>query len=63
MVFQRPNPLPISIYENVLFGVRLHMPRRHVSRTKQDEMVEVGAPRRAALGRCEGPPAAESDHA
>ena len=22
MVFQRPNPLPISIYENVLFGVR-----------------------------------------
>ena len=27
MVFQRPNPLPISIYENVLFGIRLHMPR------------------------------------
>ena len=26
MVFQRPNPLPISIYDNVLFGVRLHMP-------------------------------------
>ena len=24
MVFQRPNPLPISIRENVLFGFRLH---------------------------------------
>lgn len=24
MVFQRPNPLPISIYENVLFGIRAH---------------------------------------
>ena len=27
MVFQRPNPLPISIYENVLCGVRSHTPR------------------------------------
>ena len=24
MVFQRPNPLPISVYENVLFGLRIH---------------------------------------
>lgn len=40
MVFQRPNPLPISIFENVLFGVRLHMPRGHVSRRQQEEMVE-----------------------
>jgi phosphate transport system ATP-binding protein len=24
MVFQRPNPLPMSIAENVLFGVRIH---------------------------------------
>ena len=24
MVFQRPNPLPISIYENVVFGLRIH---------------------------------------
>ena len=29
MVFQRPNPLPISIYENVLFGVRVHTPPGH----------------------------------
>jgi phosphate transport system ATP-binding protein len=28
MVFQRPNPLPISIYENVVFGLRIHSPRR-----------------------------------
>jgi phosphate transport system ATP-binding protein len=24
MVFQRPNPLPLSIYENVAFGLRVH---------------------------------------
>lgn len=24
MVFQRPNPLPISVYENVVFGLRIH---------------------------------------
>ncbi len=24
MVFQRPNPLPISVFENVVFGLRLH---------------------------------------
>ena len=41
MVFQRPNPLPISIYENVLFGVRSHTPRGACTRRKQqDEMVE-----------------------
>ena len=26
MVFQRPNPLPISVYENIAFGMRLHNP-------------------------------------
>lgn len=40
MVFQRPNPLPISIYENVLFGMRAHTPRGRFSRRQQDEMVE-----------------------
>jgi len=24
MVFQRPNPLPLTVYENVLFGYRIH---------------------------------------
>ncbi len=28
MVFQRPNPLPISIFENVIFGLRVHSSRR-----------------------------------
>jgi len=26
MVFQRPNPLPLSIRDNILFGLRLHEP-------------------------------------
>jgi phosphate transport system ATP-binding protein len=41
MVFQRPNPLPISIYENVLFGVRSHTPRGQSTRRQQDELVEA----------------------
>ncbi len=40
MVFQRPNPLPISIRENVLFGVRSHTRRGEFSRRRRDEMVE-----------------------
>jgi phosphate transport system ATP-binding protein len=40
MVFQRPNPLPISVYENVVFGLRIHSPRRELKRTVMDEAVE-----------------------
>jgi phosphate transport system ATP-binding protein len=40
MVFQRPNPLPISIYENVVFGLRVHAATRALSRTGLDELVE-----------------------
>jgi phosphate transport system ATP-binding protein len=40
MVFQRPNPLPISIYENVLFGVRVHTERHAFSRAERDELVQ-----------------------
>jgi phosphate transport system ATP-binding protein len=41
MVFQRPNPLPLSIYDNVLFGYRLHEPNaRKLSRGERDEIVE-----------------------
>jgi phosphate transport system ATP-binding protein len=40
MVFQRPNPLPISVYENVVFGLRVHTPRGELSRSKLDEAVE-----------------------
>jgi phosphate transport system ATP-binding protein len=40
MVFQRPNPLPISVYENILFGMRIHSPRGAFHRKQADEMVE-----------------------
>jgi phosphate transport system ATP-binding protein len=39
MVFQRPNPLPISVYENVVFGLRIHADGR-LSRGATDEAVE-----------------------
>jgi phosphate transport system ATP-binding protein len=39
MVFQRPNALPLSIRDNVLFGHRLHR-EHHCSRAAEDAMVE-----------------------
>ena len=40
MVFQRPNPLPISVRDNVLYGYRLHTPARQRSRAVEDAEVE-----------------------
>jgi phosphate transport system ATP-binding protein len=40
MVFQRPNPLPISVRDNVLFGHGLHTPGKRVARSEQDAIVE-----------------------
>ncbi len=40
MVFQRPNPLPISIRENVLFGHRIHNAGKKTSRNENDDIVE-----------------------
>jgi phosphate transport system ATP-binding protein len=40
MVFQRPNPMPISVYENVVFGLRLHSPRARLRRDRLDAAVE-----------------------
>ena len=41
MVFQRPNPLPISIRDNILFGHRLHEPESgSLTRSQTDEIVE-----------------------
>jgi phosphate transport system ATP-binding protein len=40
MVFQRPNPLPISIRENVLFGHRIHNAGKKGSKNENDEIVE-----------------------
>ena len=45
MVFQRPNPFPMSIYDNVAFGPRLHGIK---DREKLDEIVESSL-RSAAL--------------
>ena len=40
MVFQRPNPLPISIRDNVLFGYNLHTTGKRSSRSEQDDIAE-----------------------
>ncbi len=40
MVFQRPNPLPLSVYENVAFGLRIHSPRGALSRADEAAAVE-----------------------
>ncbi|MCU7892748.1 MAG: phosphate ABC transporter ATP-binding protein [Candidatus Thiodiazotropha sp. (ex Ustalcina ferruginea)] len=40
MVFQRPNPLPISIRDNILFGHRIHNKGDKSSKSDQNEIVE-----------------------
>ncbi|HEB80941.1 MAG TPA: ATP-binding cassette domain-containing protein, partial [Chromatiales bacterium] len=45
MVFQKPTPFPMSIYDNIAFGVRLY---ERLSRTRMGERVEW-ALRKAAL--------------
>lgn len=39
MVFQRPNPLPLSVYENLVFGLRIHNERKP-TKAELDEAVE-----------------------
>jgi len=45
MVFQKPTPFPMSIYENVAFGIRLY---ERLSKSELDARVETSL-RRAAL--------------
>jgi phosphate transport system ATP-binding protein len=45
MVFQKPTPFPMSIYDNVAFGLRLY---EKLSRAELDQRIE-GALRKAAL--------------
>jgi phosphate transport system ATP-binding protein len=40
MVFQRPNPLPLSIRDNILFGHRLHERDRKLRKSDEEEIVE-----------------------
>ena len=45
MVFQKPTPFPMSIYENIAFGIRLY---EKLSKSELDQRVETSL-RRAAL--------------
>jgi len=44
MVFQKPTPFPMTIYENIAFGVRLH---EKLSKVEMDERVEWSLSRAA----------------
>ncbi len=39
MVFQRPNPFPLSIYENIVFGQKVHA--ENLTKAKLNEIVEL----------------------
>jgi len=45
MVFQKPTPFPMSIYDNIAFGIRLYV---RLARSELDDRIEA-ALRRAAL--------------
>jgi phosphate transport system ATP-binding protein len=40
MVFQRPNPLPLSIRDNVLFSHRIHRGKKKVRKAQEEEILE-----------------------
>ncbi len=44
MVFQKPTPFPMSIYDNIAFGVKMH---ERISRAEMDERVEWSLTRAA----------------
>jgi phosphate transport system ATP-binding protein len=41
MVFQRPNPLPISIRDNIIFAHKLHTEGRKPGISEQDDIIEA----------------------
>ncbi len=47
MVFQKPTPFPMSIYDNIAFGVRLH---ERLSKGEMDERVEWALQKAALWG-------------
>jgi len=47
MVFQKPTPFPMTIYENIAFGIRLH---EKLSKSAMDERVEWALSRAALWG-------------
>ena len=40
MVFQRPNPLPLSIRDNVLFAHRIHGSNKKISKVEEERILE-----------------------
>ena len=53
MVFQKPNPFPKSIYDNIAYGPRIHGMARN--KAELDEIVEQSLRRGGAVGRGQGP--------
>ncbi|MDE6798144.1 MAG: phosphate ABC transporter ATP-binding protein PstB [Ruminococcus sp.] len=49
MVFQKPNPFPMSIYDNIAYGPRIHGIR---SKVKLDEIVEDSLRKSAIWDEC-----------
>ena len=49
MVFQKPNPFPMSIYDNIAYGPRIHGIRR---KSQLDEIVERSLRRAAIWDEC-----------
>lgn len=49
MVFQKPNPFPMSIYDNIAYGPRIHGIK---SRVKLDEIVEQSLRKAAIWDEC-----------
>jgi phosphate transport system ATP-binding protein len=51
MVFQKPTPFPMSIYDNIAFGVRMH---ESLSRAEMDERVEWALTKAALWNEVKG---------
>ena len=49
MVFQKPNPFPMSIYDNIAYGPRIHGIK---SKVKLDEIVELSLRQAAIWDEC-----------
>ncbi len=47
MVFQKPTPFPMTIYENIAFGIRLH---EKLSKSQMDDRIEWALSRAAIWG-------------
>ena len=57
MVFQKPTPFPMSIYDNIAFGVKLF---ENLPRVEMDERVEWALQEGGAVERGEGQAAARA---